>query len=610
MENGTQHKGSRSFRYRRLLTYLFFALLPLLVLSGMILQESHRWAMKIAEQNAQDMLDKNYELIDQYFESLCESVYLLASDSSLIDTLAKTSYGKPMTIKSAQRDLINICPQYFYMSNNMESVYIVSPDYSLCYVNKSGLPTVVKERDIAIALRIREANGTTVWFPTHNLADTLGLNKRYESYYNNCRVFTIGFTMSMSYVKSGYTYTYSGKETPLVLVNVYPEVFDRWLISDHTVSETRYTIVDQGGNVVYASGSEEFPLAYDQIARSTGVSNSKYVLDKNGTNSFVCSRTFIRNGWTLAAVTNITSTYSGLNIGVIALIVILATSLFTAAVALLSTRSVARPLEILSGALEATAQANFDYRITDMRHKDYRTTFEAYNSMNEHVTKIIQENYEIMLNEKNLEIQLVNMQFNPHFLYNTLNIISLMALASDQEEISDIICRLSYMMRYSSKTPTALVPFKDDLNYIEAYVALMKLRFSHPFSYELDVDEEILICEIPKFLLQPFIENAILHGFSEVNQSYALRLTGRINGDDIFFTVEDNGKGIPREQIETLWKKESTGIGIRNSTRRIKLYYGNAYGVTIQSQEGEGTKVTLHITRRCTNTEAIHRLQA
>lgn len=609
MRNGSNRKGSRSFQYRRLLKYLLFALLPLLVLCGMILQESHRWAVKIAEQNAQDMLDKNYELIDQYFESLCESVYLLASDPALINTLARTTYAEPMTIKAAQRDLINICPQYFYMTNNMESVYIVSPDYSLCYVNKSGLPTVIKEADITIAPQIRKANGTTIWFPTHNLVDTLGLSKRYESYYSNkCQVFTIGFTMPMSYVKSGYTYTYSGKGNPLVLVNVYPAVFDQWLVSEHMISDTRYTIVDQSGTTVYTSGDGEFPLSGDQIPRGTSGSATMYAAGKGRANSFICSRTFIRNGWTIASVTNIASTYSGLNIGVIALIVILITSVFTALVAFLSTRSVAKPLEILSGALEETAQANFDYRITDMRHKDYQATFEAYNDMNEHVTKLIHENYEIMLNEKNLEIQLINMQFNPHFLYNTLNIISLMALASDQEEISDIICRLSYMMRYSSKTPSALVPFQDDLNYIEAYVALMKLRFSHPFSYERAVDEEILRCEIPKFLLQPFIENAILHGFSEVDHSYTLRLTGRISGDDLFFTVEDNGKGMPREQIETLWKKESTGIGILNSTRRIKLYYGEAYGVTIESREGEGTRVTLHIAKQCPNSGVTRRL--
>jgi two-component system sensor histidine kinase YesM len=142
---------------------------------------------------------------------------------------------------------------------------------------------------------------------------------------------------------------------------------------------------------------------------------------------------------------------------------------------------------------------------------------------------------------------------------------------------------LSFMMRYSVKTPSALVPLSQDLAYIDSYIVLMKLRGGNDFTYEKEVDDALMDYQAPKFLLQPFVENAILHGFSADGGRHLLRLTGHIVGQSIVFTVEDNGCGMDSKDMETLWRKDAASIGISNTDRRIRLYYGDAYGVTITS---------------------------
>ena len=125
----------------------------------------------------------------------------------------------------------------------------------------------------------------------------------------------------------------------------------------------------------------------------------------------------------------------------------------------------------------------------------------------------------------------------------------------------------------------------------------MQLRANDNFEYVCDVAPALMYHPVPKFMLQPFVENAIQHGFCDASPdfTYTLRITGRREGDDLYFSVADNGKGFERQAIETLWKKENAGIGIANTHKRIQLYYGKRYGVTIASKPQGGAVVTVHI---------------
>jgi two-component system sensor histidine kinase YesM len=596
-----------TFRYNRLLRYAAISLIPLLILCMLIIRQSREWALSITRQNTVDMLDKNADLIDQQLRSFTESMYLLMSDPQLIELLVSTGYEKPASFRRAQYDFPSLCTQYFYSVDFIESMYIASKDYMFCYVNKSGLPTIFDADKISFGDDIRAARGQMVWFPTYNLVDAFDLRKTHIAFYPQCSVFTVGMEMELRYVIKSAVYDYSGKkEKPIIFLNIYPSLFDRYLASEQLLAETGYVIYDEQRRLVYASDDNIKHLIGRIPSGEGNKSTMSTITGERGGNLLVYSRPLSSTGWTIASLTSMKAAYNyfDYNIGLISFLVILSTILCVGVIVRVSTRSIGRPLHILADGLGETALGNFAHRICDYRHPDYAETFSAYNSMNQRIERLIKENYEIKLSEKNLEIQLINLQFNPHFLYNTLNVINLMALELGQDDISDMICKLSHMMRYSVKTPSVAVPFQEEIQYIDAYTALMQLRAGHPFAYEKEIDPEILSLIIPKFLLQPFVENSILHGFSRRSGQYKLRISGRILGEDVFLTIEDNGVGMQAEQIETMWQKDVGGLGIANTRERILMYYGEQYGISIESKLGAGTCVTLHIARTMRPTEA------
>ena len=389
----------------------------------------------------------------------------------------------------------------------------------------------------------------------------------------------------------------------MFLLNLNTSIFDEWLKSDHLLDDTSYRIYTPDRKPVYASASLNWenpdPL-FLPVPSAVGDEAATYsnFVDEGGQGVFIHSRVLKETGWIITSYTSVDNAflYFGSGISLASLVVILFTVVLVLIVVRVTMRNISEPLTLLCEGLDQTAEGNYSHRIHSTRFATYQSTFQTYNSMNEHITKLIAENYEVKLSEKELEIQMLNMQFNPHFLYNMLNTISLMALESGHDKVSSMLSKLSYMMRYSAKTTSGTVPLREDMHYIEAYISAMQLRANDKFEYICDVDEELLSHSVPKFMLQPFVENAIQHGFSaeQPDFTYTLRISGHRDGDDLVFSVADNGKGF-EQNAETLWRKDHTSIGIANTHKRIQLYFGKDYGVTIHSRPSEGTVVTVRI---------------
>lgn len=585
-------------QYKRWLQYMLLGLVPLLCLWLLILGQSRRWALTITEQNTSGMLEKNATVIDQWMSTLTESISMLMNDAELNELLATSSFEDSVSLSSNQRELTSIISQYIHDQNHIASINLVASTYAFSFIDVTGMPSVFAPEAVAYYPALTQAAGKVLWFPTAQLSDVFHLSEPYSRYYQNDQVLCVGAQLQLSYVKSGYLYQHP-QELPIMLVNIYPSVFNQWLRSEHLLSDSAYAIISDSGDLVYTSSDHPLPFEalQDFSSKASFSVSTDRLRDSEGQESIVCTQKLRSTGWTVLAWTPINEAflYFGSDISMVSLIILLVTVLFVGIMVWLSTRSIVRPLQVLSTALRQTAQGNYAFRIVEKRYPDYQMAFASYNQMNEDIARLIHESYEIRLSEKNLEIQVINMQFNPHFLYNTLNTISLLALVNGQEQISDMLGRLSYMMRYSVKNQDSLVPLELDLKYIDAYVELMKLRSAYHFSYEKKIDPELYKQEVPKFLLQPFVENAMLHAFSDEKKQYELCISGYIKGNDIYLSVEDNGKGISEQEIETMWHKDAAKLGISNTAERIRLYYGAAYGVTIHSRLGKGTKVTIRI---------------
>ena len=208
------------------------------------------------------------------------------------------------------------------------------------------------------------------------------------------------------------------------------------------------------------------------------------------------------------------------------------------------------------------------------------------------------------INLRKTELKALQAQINPHFLYNTLDALYWRATNEGNDEIAEDILSLSQLFRHVLGQGNAQTDIGNEKELLEEYLHIQKMRFSDHLDYEIHMEEAILSHMIPKLILQPFVENAVVHGFERDGGDCLIRVDGKREGEWIVFTVEDNGVGMSEEQLQDIWEvpdaKRYAGqrIGryaIRNVKERLELLYGDGCTLRIESAVGRGTCVTIRI---------------
>ena len=228
-----------------------------------------------------------------------------------------------------------------------------------------------------------------------------------------------------------------------------------------------------------------------------------------------------------------------------------------------------------------------------------------FNSMMQRIDVLMQE---IRKQEKHLrkaEINVLHSQINPHFLYNTLDTIIWMAEFGDHEKVIDLTKALAAFFRLSLSDGSEWTTIEHELEHVRHYLFIQKERYSDKLQYEIHCDDELREVEIPKLILQPIVENALYHGIRHLRHEGMIKVAASLCDDDILLTVIDNGTGFNVDALAQPRPHEGVklgGIGIANVDERIRLYYGDGYGVSIQSSMQEGTIVTIKLPNQKTFT--------
>lgn len=267
------------------------------------------------------------------------------------------------------------------------------------------------------------------------------------------------------------------------------------------------------------------------------------------------------------------------------------------------TQSINRPLTRLVNMCEEIGKGNFNVRIpcSPKDELSYLTT--SLNAMTDQVQQLIEEVYVKNLTKRNLELQMLRSQINPHFLYNTLENMRMSAYTQGYQELSEMCLLLSKVLRYGVTNQSDLVTVREELAHLQDYTTLLKYCFP-TLQVTICVDEGIMDYYMTKVLFQPLVENSVNHAASNLQQPLQIQIWGYGDGNDMVFVISDNGSGITKEQLTairiSLEDETDTqhGIGLKNIHRRIRLYYGENYGLLINSSPGRGTSVTVRIPRQ------------
>lgn len=261
-------------------------------------------------------------------------------------------------------------------------------------------------------------------------------------------------------------------------------------------------------------------------------------------------------------------------------------------------------VESLVQAMNRVEAGDFSVQIVSAGRvpREIRRIVDGFNRMVRQLDKLLIQVKQSAIDQKNAEISAMEAQIDPHFLYNTLDTINWKAIEKEEYEISSMVGILADILRYSIRNPGETVSVGQVLYWMEQYTTLQSKKLDAPLEVEVDVPEQIRNYRVHKLLLQPFVENAIRHGFWQKKEVCRLKVTMRETEDQIHIIIKDNGKGMSPEALARLNDETADApghVGISNVRKRLKLYYGDDATVYFESREGRYTKAHLFVRTVC-----------
>lgn len=287
------------------------------------------------------------------------------------------------------------------------------------------------------------------------------------------------------------------------------------------------------------------------------------------------------------------------------LVIVLAMLLASVAVTLLVTRILTKPLERMANTARRIKEGERTLRMEGFKDDEIGQLGQNFNEMLDTVEDLISREYEAKLLLNQAQYHALQAQINPHFLYNTLDTMSSIAEMQECEQVSALCRSLSNIFRYSLDMKQPFSNVAKEIMHLKNYIYVMDVRMGGYINYQFEIEEEVLKDAVPRLSIQPIVENALNHGLRNSRGAKEVRICAKEQMGNLLITVEDNGVGMPAEKIEQLLQPENTkendsrtSIGIHNINMRLKMLYGEEYGVSITSEVGKGTCVMLTIPRR------------
>lgn len=361
-------------------------------------------------------------------------------------------------------------------------------------------------------------------------------------------------------------------------------------------------VVNTHGRIMVANKEgyvgENFPVKLSDLRASN---TSRYDMFSS-TQAFYFVGNEMPNGWSLVQTVSVKEFNKEMNhlIVLAAGIVLLVLGISLGFVWYVTSR-IAYPAKELMESMKILAKDNEYPRVKIVSNDEIGMIGLEYNKMAENIETLIEKVYKMELTQKQAELEFLQMQINPHFLYNALDTISWMALAKGNMDVSEMTIALAELLRATIKKES-FITLREEMNTVKDYLLIQQERFGDKISAEYFVEEDAYSCMVPNFILQPVIENAIIHGLEPKIEKGKVSINISIQDEFLTFLVEDNGVGMDEKEILDLYKKcrennTKQSIGLKNVYRRLLLCYGEASMLKIESKKEQGTRISFLIPR-------------
>lgn len=361
-------------------------------------------------------------------------------------------------------------------------------------------------------------------------------------------------------------------------------------------------IMDDAGNLIYHPRQR---LIYSGLWAEEFtpdmMSGGDVVFSGDGQKLYTISKSEI-TGWTMVGVTYLDEMMSRTdrlrNLFYLMAIVLVGVALM---MSVFLTDMVTKPLRKLRETMKVVENGNFDVEVEEPGTGDeISDLFRSFRSMILKIRELIDQNTAEQREKRKSELNALQAQINPHFLYNTLDSIIWMAEGGNMKDVVLMTSSLAKLLRKSISNKNEMITLEEEIEYTRSYLTIQKMRYVDKLEYEIDVEPAVMRMDIVKLIIQPLVENAIYHGIKYKEGKGLIRITGGFMDDQVVLKVSDNGVGMSEEELSHVFDERVTdtrknGVGVLNVHRRIRLYYGGEYGLSFESEEGKGTCVSIHL---------------
>ncbi|RAV11226.1 sensor histidine kinase [Paenibacillus contaminans] len=582
----------------RLTCYFLLILLPLVAISLFANIRSQQTLEKQIGDRTKGALTAAVEYVDLALQNVDALSTQIASDQNLIRLLNRVgtdlSPGAILEFSHLMREVTNISA----INPILSHISILHAPSGMLVSSNFGGKQVENAQQFEWVRSTMEANGgNQLFLPTEEEAKKYANNDLNGLYSLN----------NLSFVRTMDVYNQQ-RQPNVVILTTNRETLVK-LTSALLPSQKAQIYLYVGKRLVTSTSSDVLPPEWDDDNKDMLVKTS----EATGEQLIMIRAKSRQSNWSVVMVQPMEELRQETEQLQIFTIIIIGISVLLAFwIAWIIYRNITSPLESLAHGMKQMRLGNLNVRLENNRKDQLGYLTGAFNQMAEDQLQLIQGHYEQELRMSKTELKFLQSQINPHFLYNTLDSIYWAAKDYDADEISEMVLNLSKFFRLSLSKGRESFTVSETIDHLHYYLRVQQIRFSEHFAVEYEVAEESRTVPVLKLLLQPIVENAILHGLEAMDRGGLLRIAARIEDDKLVLQVRDNGKGIPAERLDyirgTLDKLKDSPLkltpfgdgaaggelfGLRNVAARMNMYYGDEAELRIESEEGDGTVATL-----------------
>lgn len=360
-----------------------------------------------------------------------------------------------------------------------------------------------------------------------------------------------------------------------------------------------FCILDDRGQFVYAPVNAVVYRINPEWFTDTGQIVEKTIQDRGYRLIFADSP---YTGWKTVGVYELEDALQPVRfVRLSALVIALITVLLTVTISVIYSSAISKPVLRLRSVMERAGQGDLTVRYAGRGRDEIDDLGDGLNSMLAKIQDLVEIVYQEQQNKREAELRILQQQIKPHFLYNTLETILWMAEEEGHEQIASAVTALTQLFRVALSQGREMISLREEIDHVTSYLTIQKIRYEDKFDFGICCSESLYPLQVQKMILQPLVENAIYHGVKEKNGPGCIRVDIALSGGALRMVISDDGVGIPRGTLDRINEglkhmdhgTDRTAFALYNVNDRILLTYGAEYGISVSSEEGRGTTVTI-----------------